>query len=99
MFSGWAFDEMRRYITYKAKETGVLVMFVNPRYTAQRCSECLHIERGNRRSQSEFACRKCGHKEHADVNSAKVIKLLGLCQRPLGGEVAFMRPHLQATSF
>ena len=99
MFSGWSFDEMRRYITYKAKETGVLVMFVNPRYTAQRCSKCLHIERGNRRSQSEFECRKCGHKEHADVNSAKVIKLLGLCQRPLGGEVAFMRPQPPAASF
>ena len=51
--------------------------------TSQTCSECLHREKGNRISQAEFTCLKCGHNENADVNAAKFILIKGLKQREL----------------
>ena len=77
MFSGWSFYRLQQFIRYKAESQGVVVVFIDPHYTSQCCSKCFHIERGNRRSQSEFCCRRCGHAEHADLNAAKVIRILG----------------------
>ncbi len=71
--SNWAFAQLRFYIAYKAKLHGVRVDVVDPRYTSQRCFECGHIEKANRKSQSEFSCCACGHTAHADVNAAKNI--------------------------
>lgn len=71
--SNWAFAQLRFYLAYKAKLHGVRVDVVDPRYTSQRCFECGHIEKANRKSQSEFSCCSCGHTAHADVNAAKNI--------------------------
>ena len=65
-----AFGEFRRLLEYKGKLYGCEVVAVPPHYTSQRCSECGHIERGNRRSQSEFRCLSCGHEANADLNAA-----------------------------
>ena len=54
---------------YKAKRH----ISVDPKYTSQGCSVCGHIEEDNRRSQSAFVCKACGHKENADVNAAKNV--------------------------
>ena len=40
-----------------------------------RLPSCGHCDKGNRKSQSEFECGRCGHEAHADVNSARVIRL------------------------
>ncbi|HEX2619598.1 MAG TPA: transposase, partial [Phototrophicaceae bacterium] len=71
--SNWAFAQLRDFLTYKARLAGVPVTLVDPRYTSQRCFECGHIEKANRKSQSEFLCCACGHTTHADVNAAKNI--------------------------
>jgi putative transposase len=71
--SKWAFAELRGFIEYKAKLAGVDVEIVDPAYTSQRCSECGHTERGNRRSRGIFWCKVCGHFAHADINAAKNI--------------------------
>ncbi len=63
---------------YKAGEYGVSIVYVDPRYTSQRCSCCGYVARNNRRSQSWFKCRSCGHSEHADVNAAKNIRTAAL---------------------
>lgn len=73
--SKWAFFELRRFIEYKARLAGVRVVAIDPAYTSQRCFECGHIERGNRRSRGIFWCKRCGHFDHADVNAAKNISL------------------------
>ena len=99
MFSGWSFYQLQQFIRYKAESQGVVVVFIDPHDNSQCCSECFHIERGNRRSQSGFCCRRCGHAEHADPGAAKVISILGLRQWSNGGEVAPMRLQLQATAF
>jgi IS605 OrfB family transposase len=70
----WAFYQLRSFITYKAKLAGVPVILVDPHYTSQRCNECGHIEKGNRKNQAEFCCKQCGHSENADCNGAKNIR-------------------------
>jgi putative transposase len=71
---GWSFAQFQAFVTYKAEARGVNVGFVDPRYTSQKCSKCGHIERGNRPSQAEFRCKKCGFECHADYNAAINIR-------------------------
>lgn len=71
---GWSFHQFQAFVTYKAEARGVNVGFVDPRYTSQKCSQCGHIERGNRPSQAEFRCKKCGYECHADYNAAINIR-------------------------
>jgi putative transposase len=69
----WPFAQLGAFIAYKAKRAGVPVVYVDPAYTSQECSQCHHTERGNRPSQAVFACRVCGFVEHADLNSSHNI--------------------------
>jgi putative transposase len=68
--SKWSFAELRGFIEYKARLAGVDVEIIDPAYTSQRCSECGHTERGNRRSRGIFWCKRCGHFAQADENAA-----------------------------
>ena len=68
--SNWSFAQLRTFLAYKAQRMGVPFVAVDPAYTSQRCHACGHIEKANRRSQSEFLCQSCGHTAHADVNAA-----------------------------
>jgi transposase len=67
---------------------GVRVDVVDPRYTSQRCFACGHIERANRKSQSEFLCCSCGHTAHADVNAAKNVAFLAEVMQPIVSDCA-----------
>ncbi|MGQ9905228.1 MAG: RNA-guided endonuclease InsQ/TnpB family protein, partial [Anaerolineae bacterium] len=71
--SNWSFAQLRAFIEYKARLAGVPVVLVDPKHTSQQCARCGHIEKANRRNQSEFLCRACGHTAHADVNAAQNI--------------------------
>jgi transposase len=46
---------------------------VNPAYTSQTCNRCRHVDPKSRKSQPDFECTACGHREHADVNAARNI--------------------------
>jgi len=84
----WSFARLRGFLLYKAELDGKIVAFVDPRYTSQKCSRCGHTERSNRKSQSEFCCRKCGFKLNADLNAARNIRanhLASLAIRETGG--------------
>lgn len=69
----WSFLQLGRYIEYKAKRAGVPVVYVDPAYTSQQCSQCGYIDRRNRQSQATFACRSCGALAHADDNASHNI--------------------------
>lgn len=69
----WAFNDLASKIAYKAQLAGVVVKYVDPAYTSQRCHACGHIERANRPNQATFECRSCGHADHADRNAARNI--------------------------
>ncbi|MGO8902309.1 MAG: zinc ribbon domain-containing protein, partial [Isosphaeraceae bacterium] len=71
--SGWAFFQLRTFVEYKAAPAGVPVVAVDPRNTSRTCHECGHCEKANRKSQSEFECRACGHRSHADLVGARII--------------------------
>lgn len=66
----WAFDELQRFITYKAQLAGVPISQVNPRNTSRECSSCGYTSKTNRLAQSEFICTQCGFSLHADHNAA-----------------------------
>lgn len=71
--NGWSFAQLGFFIRYKARLAGLPLKRVDPRHTSQRCSCCGHIDKANRRSQSEFLCCVCGHSQNADVNAAHNI--------------------------
>lgn len=60
-----------------AKRAGVPLVYVDPAYTSQQCSECGHIDRKNRVDQATFACRSCGALIHADDNASRNIAVGG----------------------
>ena len=74
----WPFRRQQMMLEYKAGEYGITIVYIDPAYTSQRCSCCGYTARNNRRSQSWFKCRKCGHAENADVNAAKNIRKAAL---------------------
>ena len=82
----WAFGELRRFLEYKARLAGVPLVCVDAAYTSQECNECGHCERTNRRSQSEFVCKGCGHVAHADTNAALNIRSRAAVMRPIVSE-------------
>jgi IS605 OrfB family transposase len=69
----WSFAELQWMIRYKAAREGVEVVYIDPRYTSQTCSRCLHL--GIRPNQSDFQCRDCGYQINADLNGAKSVAL------------------------
>jgi IS605 OrfB family transposase len=79
----WAFNQLRAFVDYKAKLSGVPVLVVDPRYTSRRCSTCGHTEKLNRVSQSVFRCRSCGHGENADLNAARNIRWRAGVNQPI----------------
>lgn len=80
--SGWAFAQLQGFVCYKAKLAGVPVAFVDARNTSRTCSACGHCEKGNRKSQSEFACKHCGFSENADRNAARNVRDRAVVKRP-----------------
>src|SRR5262249_1180969 len=69
----WSFAELQQMSSYKAARAGVEVVYVEPRYTSQTCSRCLHI--GVRPNQSDFHCRNCGDQINADLKGANSIAI------------------------
>ena len=69
----WAFSQFETFLTYKAQAQGISVVYVDPRYTSQKCNACKNINKASR-IKGRYTCVKCGYKEHADVNAAYNIR-------------------------
>jgi putative transposase len=78
----WAFYQLRCFVEYKAIRAGIPVVLVEAAFTSQECSVCHHIDKRNRKSQSEFVCLACGHVDHADCNAAKNTRNRASLNRP-----------------
>jgi len=86
--NSWAFYQLRLFIEYKARSTGVMVIPISPAYTSQMCHQCLHIHpvKGKSyRSGKTFKCGHCGWHRDADFNGANNIALVGLSINQPGG--------------
>ena len=74
----WPYFDLQTKIEYKAKENGIDVIKINPKFTSQRCSKCGYISEANRPEQSIFQCKKCGFGINADWNAALNISVPGI---------------------
>lgn len=66
----WSFGDLQSKTLYKAQMRGVPVVFVDPKYTSQQCSDCGCVDKNNRKTQETFLCTQCGFSAHADYNAA-----------------------------
>jgi putative transposase len=73
MLHSWAFAQLGSFIAYKARRSGVPVVYVDPAYTSRTCADCGHVDKRNRVSQAWFICRSCGVVAHADRNGSRNI--------------------------
>ncbi len=71
----WSYYDLQTKIQYKAKESGIQVVLINPKYTSQRCSRCGCISEKNRQTQEQFCCIRCGFESNADYNASQNIAI------------------------
>ena len=69
----WAPGKFSQFLEYKCASKGIEVVYVDPAYTSQTCSECGFVDKENRNS-AVFKCLECGHRDHADFNASKNIR-------------------------
>ena len=73
--NSWSYYQLEQFLTYKAADRGILVDYVDARYTSRGCNHCGYIARHNRISQSRFKCKQCGYQVNADINASFNIVL------------------------
>jgi len=66
-------NTLQNFIETKVKPYGIEVVYINPAYTSQTCSECGFVNEKNRETRDNFLCISCDHKSNADFNAAKNI--------------------------
>ena len=93
---GWGM--MVNMLEYKQQWQGGLLIKVNPRCTSQTCSQCKHIAKENRQTQSKFECVKCRYVANADFNAARNILAAGHAVLSAEGGCSKGRPLKQKTS-
>lgn len=79
--ANWRYHELQQFIEYKAKEHGIELRKVNPKYTSRRCSKCGHIHiafsrkyrdaNGRTGFNTRFVCPKCEYTADSDYNAAR----------------------------
>lgn len=73
LLSNWSFYQFEQFLTYKANSLGKQVVYIDPHYTSQKCSNCGSTNKKSR-NKSQYNCLSCGFKEHADINAAINVK-------------------------
>ena len=88
--SNWTFYQLEQFLTYKAASLGKQVVFVDARYTSQKCSNCGETHKDSR-NKSQYHCVSCGYFDHADHNAALNIRsnyIISAAEKP--AEQAFV---------
>jgi IS605 OrfB family transposase len=76
LLGSWSYGQFQRFLEYKAETLGKTVVYIDPRYTSQCCSNCGDIAKTNRKGNT-YNCRKCGIELNADLNASRNIAELG----------------------
>ena len=71
----WSYFDLQTKIEYKAKDVGIIVKYIKPDFTSQRCNHCGIIDKESRVTQDKFKCTNCGHTTNADLNAARNIAM------------------------
>ena len=75
----WAYFQFKQFLSYKAKEQGMSVVTIDPRYTSQTCPNCGHTHKGNRdKKNHRFTCLSCAYKSNDDRIGAMNIYRKGI---------------------
>ncbi len=69
----WPFHQFNFFLTYKAEMLGKQVVYVDPRYTSQKCSCCKATNKKSRK-KAKYHCAHCHFQLHADWNAAINIR-------------------------
>lgn len=88
----WNFYQLQEFLIYKGAEFGMDVVFVDSRYTSQKCSVCGYTSRSNRKTQGNFKCRECGFSLNADLNASRNIRQNHLKAISLSDRAAVNQP-------
>lgn len=72
--NSWNFAQLRSFLEYKCKKSGVQITAIPPVYTSQMCHKCGHI---GIRNGKHFRCTHCGNIADADINAAQNIATWG----------------------
>lgn len=75
--NSWAFYQLAQFIEYKAEALGKSVIYIDPRFSSQKCSHCGDIRKSNRKGNS-YHCKACDFKLHSDLNAALNIAQAGI---------------------
>lgn len=75
--NSWAFYQLAQFIEYKAEALGKSVLYIDPRYSSQKCSKCGDIRKSNRNGNS-YHCKSCGFQLHSDLNASRNIAQAGI---------------------
>lgn len=86
----WSFNQLRRFVKYKAEAVGKKVQIINPYLTSQTCSKCGHVSRSNRKGR-QFRCVKCGFSLDADLNASRNIATFS---RRVSGRLHVSQPNV-----
>jgi IS605 OrfB family transposase len=73
-FHNWSFYQLEQFLIYKAEAHSCRVVYIDPRYTSQKCSKCGHTCKVNRQNQTQFKCVHCGYTLNADLNASFNIR-------------------------
>ena len=70
----WSYYDLQQKIEYKAKEQGISVVYIEPKYTTARCSKCGCIHEENILvKERKFKCIECGFETFQDYNASQNI--------------------------
>ena len=71
--NAWPFRQLQRQIYYKARWKGLIVRYVDPEWTSEKCSECDGPMEKPPVPENILVCMSCGLVVDRDLNAAKNI--------------------------
>ena len=79
----WAYYQLQQMIEYKAAEFGIIVLYVNPRYTSQTCPTCGNVDKTQRdkNDKTKFACLNEACSDFNENKDADVIGAFNISKR------------------
>jgi IS605 OrfB family transposase len=95
--SDWSFYQLEQFLKYKSEACGKKVVYVDARYTSQKCSCCGSIDKKSRNG-GNYVCVRCGYSEHSDLNAAKNIRDNYLLSTHVSGTGCSQSPVCSPTS-